>query len=177
MRYAHESYARLRAAHVDAVQGAIDDHIGRLDWSRERIEHHQTERLRSLLAYAGERSPFHARRLSGIDASVITAADLARVPMMTKAQAQDEWDDIVTVPDLTRERAERTLAERVSTNSEPLQDEDRKAIHEAWDAPVHNLWGSTEIGVHRNTRRRQVATPRVDGKAEMLRPAQLVVPP
>ncbi len=36
---------------------------------------------------------------------------------------------------------------RVSTNSEPLLDEDRQAIRDAWDAPVHNLWGSTEIGV------------------------------
>jgi phenylacetate-coenzyme A ligase PaaK-like adenylate-forming protein len=36
---------------------------------------------------------------------------------------------------------------RVSTNSEPLSDEDRAAIVEAWNAPVHNLWGSTEIGV------------------------------
>ena len=36
---------------------------------------------------------------------------------------------------------------RVSTNSEPLLDEDRQAIREAWNAPVHNLWGSTEIGV------------------------------
>jgi phenylacetate-CoA ligase len=36
---------------------------------------------------------------------------------------------------------------RVSTNSEPLLDEDRQAIHEAWNVPVHNLWGSTEIGV------------------------------
>ena len=36
---------------------------------------------------------------------------------------------------------------RVSTNSEPWLDEDREAIREAWDAPVHNLWGSTEIVV------------------------------
>ena len=36
---------------------------------------------------------------------------------------------------------------RVSTNSEPLLDEDRQAIRAAWDAPIHNLWGSTEIGV------------------------------
>lgn len=276
---ARESYERLRAAHVEAVQGAMEDHIGRLDWSREQIDRHQTERLRSLLAYARERSPFHARRLRGIDPSVITAADLAGVPMMTKAEAQDDWNDIVTVPDLTRADAERILASqlwfsytptdrqifssggssgvrgvyvwdwdffvsiaclawrlqareerraphasaklavlaagmpphastplfdiptapgmetivipagapidetvaavaaakpthlvgyatvvgqlaraslagrldirpvRVSTNSEPLLDEDRQAIREAWDAPVHNLWGSTEIGV------------------------------
>ena len=36
---------------------------------------------------------------------------------------------------------------RVSTNSEPLSEEDRDAIETAWGAPVHNLWGSTEIGV------------------------------
>ena len=36
---------------------------------------------------------------------------------------------------------------RVSTNSEPLLDEDRRAIVEAWGAPIHNVWGSTEIGV------------------------------
>jgi phenylacetate-coenzyme A ligase PaaK-like adenylate-forming protein len=35
----------------------------------------------------------------------------------------------------------------VSTNSEPLSDEDRDAIAAAWGVPVHNLWGSTEIGV------------------------------
>jgi phenylacetate-coenzyme A ligase PaaK-like adenylate-forming protein len=36
---------------------------------------------------------------------------------------------------------------RVSTNSEPLSEEDRDAIDAAWHAPIHNLWGSTEIGV------------------------------
>jgi phenylacetate-CoA ligase len=28
-----------------------------------------------------------------------------------------------------------------------LQPEDRAAIEKAWQAPIHNLWGSTEIGV------------------------------
>jgi phenylacetate-coenzyme A ligase PaaK-like adenylate-forming protein len=36
---------------------------------------------------------------------------------------------------------------RVSTNSEPLLPADRDAIVDAWHAPLHNLWGSTEIGV------------------------------
>ena len=36
---------------------------------------------------------------------------------------------------------------RVSTNSEPLTAEDRDAIQAAWNVPIHNLWGSTEIGV------------------------------
>ena len=41
----------------------------------------------------------------------------------------------------------RIRPHRVSTNSEPLLPEDRDAIVNAWHAPLHNLWGSTELGV------------------------------
>ncbi len=273
-----EAYQRMRAAHLSAVQAHLEDHVARLEWSREQIARYRDQRLRALLAYARERSPFHARRLRGIDPSSATVADLASLPVMTKQEAQAEWDAIVTAPRLTRSTAERILTEqqwfsytpddqqvfssggssgvrgvyvwdwqffvsvaclawriqaradrrisqptrlavleagvpphastplfdvptvpgmetvvipagapfdevlasvsaarpthlvgyasvigrlaratlagelelrpvRVSTNSEPLLDEDRRAISEAWHAPVHNLWGSTEIGV------------------------------
>src|SRR5258705_3393877 len=274
------AYERVRAAHLHAVQAAMDDHIARLDWPRDRIDGYRDQRLRMLLGYARERSPFHARRLADVDPARATVTDLAAVPMMTKAEAQDRWDDIVTDRELSRERAERVLAEqewysytpddyqvfssggssgvrgvyvwgwqffvsvaclawrtqaraerrgpplgptrlavleagapphgstplidvstaagmetvviaagapfdevlaavaatrpthlvgypsvigrlaraalagelncrpvRVSTNSEPLLDADRPAIADAEDVPVHNLWGSTEIGV------------------------------
>jgi phenylacetate-CoA ligase len=258
----------------------MEDHIVRLDWQREQIERHRDQRLRMLLGYARERSPFHTQRLSGLDPSRASVSDLASLPVMTKQDAQDGWDDIATDRDLSRARVERILAEqqwfsytsddyqvfssggssgvrgvyvwdwqfyvsaaclawrtqaraerrepsasamrlavleaampphastplfdvptaagmetvvipagapfdevltavaaaqpthlvgypsvigrlaravlagelecrpvRVSTNSEPLLDEDRQAIAEAWHAPIHNLWGSTEIGV------------------------------
>lgn len=275
------SYERLRAAQLHAVRAALEDHVARVDWPRERLELYRTERLRGLLAYAKERSPFHARRIGNLDPSSATIDDLARLPPMTKHEAQDEWDAIVTTPELSRAEAERILATerwfsytaageqifssggssgvrgvyvwdwdafvsfaclawrmqaredrraptriehprlavleagepphastplfdmplrpgvetivipaatpfdelveavgrarpthlvgyasvvgglaraaldqrldirpvRVSTNSEPLTDEDHEAIHDAWGAPLHNLWGSTEIGV------------------------------
>ena len=112
MSDARETYERLRGAHVAAVEAGLGDHIGRLGWTREQIQRHQTERLRSLLTYAVARSPFHARRLGGLNPSTATAADLASVPVMSKAQAQNEWDDIVTVGDLNRARAEQILAEQ-----------------------------------------------------------------
>jgi phenylacetate-CoA ligase len=276
------AYERLRAAHLHAVRAALEDHLARVEWPRERIERHRTERLRALVAYARERSPFHSARMRDLDPSSLRVEDLARVPPMAKAEAQAQWDAIVTVPGLTRAGAERVLAmqrwfsygaggqqvfssggstgvrgvyvwdwqtfvtlaclawrmqlreerrssgrdgaaprlavleagvpphastplfdvatlpgmetvviaagapfeevlaavaaarptrlvgyasvigrlaraslageldirpERVSTNSEPLGEEDRDAIERAWGAPVHNLWGSTEIGV------------------------------
>lgn len=278
---AHQAYDRLRAAHLNTATASLEDHVARLGWSRERIESYQRQRLRALLGYARERSPFHAQRLRDIDTSSVSVTDLQRLPVMTKQDAQQNWDDIVTTADLCRDRAERVLAEqhwfaytpgnqqifssggssgvrgvyvwdweftvsviclawrmqaaqerrrlssqppallavlaaggpphastplfdvpttpkmttvvipagdpfddvraavaaaqpshlvgyatvigklaratlagelpispvRVSTNSEPLFDEDRQAIGQAWNAPLHNLWGSTEIGV------------------------------
>src|SRR5262249_30075317 len=106
------AYQHLRAAHLHAVQAAMEDHIARLDWQRERIGRYQDQRLRMLLGYARQRSPFHARRLRALDVSSASVADLASVPMMTKAEAQDCWDEIVTDRRLNRERAERILAEQ-----------------------------------------------------------------
>lgn len=105
-------YQRLRAAHLNAVAATLGDHVGRLDWPRERIEHHRDRRLRLLLGYARERSPFHARRLRDIDPDTATVADLAAVPAMTKQQAQEHWDQVITVGDLDRAGAERILAEQ-----------------------------------------------------------------
>jgi phenylacetate-CoA ligase len=275
------AYQRLRAAHLSAVRATLEDHVARLDWPRQRIEAYQTERLRSLLCYARERSPFHAARMADIDPATATLDDLARLPPMIKQDAQRDWDAIITRADIDRAHAEQVLAQqqwfsytagglqvfssggssgvrgvyvwdweqfvtlaclawrwqvraerasaagvgpkrlgvleagepphastplfdiatepsmetivipaaapfdevrqaamdaqpthlvgyasvigrlarattagglkirpvRVSTNSEPLSEEDRDAIEVAWGAPVHNLWGSTEIGV------------------------------
>jgi phenylacetate-coenzyme A ligase PaaK-like adenylate-forming protein len=263
------------------VRASLEDHVARLDWPRERIERYQTERLRSLLAYARERSPFHAARMFNMDPATATVEDLVRLPPMLKREAQNDWDAIITTPDISRAGAEQVLAQqlwfsytpagyqvfssggssgvrgvyvwdweqfvtlaclawrwqaradraagsdlraarlgvleagepphastplfdiatdssmetmvipaaapfdqvrravaaarpthlvgyasvigrlarattagelairpvRVSTNSEPLSEEDRDAITAAWGAAVHNLWGSTEIGV------------------------------
>jgi phenylacetate-coenzyme A ligase PaaK-like adenylate-forming protein len=275
------AYEQLRAAHLNAARASLEDHVARLEWPPERIERYRTERLRSLLAFARERSPFHAARMADIDPATATVDDLGRLPPMVKQEAQEEWDAIVTTPDIDRAGAERVLAQqpwfsytpaglqvfssggssgvrgvyvwaweqfvtlaclawrwqvraeraagsggrvaklavleagepphastplfdvatdpsmetvvipaaapfdqvlqqvadvrpthlvgyasvigrlaraaiaggldirpvRVSTNSEPLSEEDRAAIDSAWGAPVHNLWGSTEIGV------------------------------
>ncbi len=78
-------YERIRVAHLDAVQATLDDHVDRLDWSPDQIRRHRDQGLRSLLAYAHERSPFYADRLRGLDFEHATAADLASLPMLTKA--------------------------------------------------------------------------------------------
>ena len=95
------AFDRFRNRFQAALFGSADDHVARLTWDRERIEAHQRQRLRVLLEVAIERSPFHARRLSGIDPSTFELADLARLPVMTKDEMMRQFDDVSTDRRLT----------------------------------------------------------------------------
>ena len=88
----------------------MDDRIRRLGWDVARIEAHQRDDLRALLAHAIEYSPFHRRRLAGIDPGSFELRDLARLPVMTKSMMMDEFDDVVTDARITRDVVEDALA-------------------------------------------------------------------
>ncbi len=106
------AYEQLRAAHLNAVRASLEDHVARLDWPQQRIENYRTAKLRSLLGFARERSPFHAARMADIDPTTATVEDLARLPPMVKQEAQENWDTIITIPDVDRAGAERVLAQQ-----------------------------------------------------------------
>ena len=86
----------LRTRLAEGLAGHLPQHLQRLSWDADRIADHQRQRLRSLLAHAVERSPFHARRLQGIDADRFEVADLEQVPVMTKAEMMASFDQVVT---------------------------------------------------------------------------------
>jgi len=74
----------------------LAQHTWRLGWDAAELAAHQRQRLRMLLAYAAEFSPFHARRLRGLDLSRFEAGDLAGLPVMTKAQMGNDQADSVS---------------------------------------------------------------------------------
>src|SRR4051794_12806116 len=100
----------MRARAAARMSERLPEHIERLGWDGERRAAHQTERLRALLAYALERSPFHARRLAGVDPAAMELADLPRLPTMTKTEMMDGFDDLVTDRRLSRGLVEEHLA-------------------------------------------------------------------
>ena len=100
----------LRARYGEAFAARLPDHIQRLPWDAERLAAHQRDRLRALLACAIERSPFHARRLEGIDPARFELADLAGLPVMSKEQMMAGFDELATDRRLTRARTEQHLA-------------------------------------------------------------------
>jgi phenylacetate-CoA ligase len=73
-----------------AIRGS-KELAGRERWPRERLERLQLERLNALVGYAAERSPFWRRRVPG--ASPVRLADL---PVLTKPELMERFDDLVT---------------------------------------------------------------------------------
>ena len=67
----------LRARFGTLLAGRLPGHIQRLDWDAEQLAAHQRDQLRKLLAHAVQRSPFHARRLRGIDPSASSSTSWA----------------------------------------------------------------------------------------------------
>ena len=88
---------------------AMPEHFERLAWPREQLAAFQAARLRELLATALERSPYHARRLAGIDVARFTPGDLPSLPVMTKADMMAHYDDVVTDRRLDRQVLEAHL--------------------------------------------------------------------
>ena len=109
-------FAALRERVQAAQLERIPEHLARLHLDAQRLAERQRDGLRSLLAHAAAASPFHARRLSGLDAERVDLGDLARLPVMTKADLMDEFDDVLTDRRVTRALCERALA---ATHDEP----------------------------------------------------------
>ena len=100
----------LRARFGSALAARLPEHVGRLGWDARQLAGHQREQLRALLACALERSPFHARRLAGIDPGRFEPGQLAGLPVMTKQQMMASFDELLTDRRVTRARAEQQLA-------------------------------------------------------------------
>ena len=104
------SFHAFRDGLQTSLLARFPDHVERLGWSRAQIAAHQQAQLGALLAHAIENSPFHARRLRGIDPAAVDAGDLSQLPVMTKTEMMDRLDDVFTDRRLTRPAVERALA-------------------------------------------------------------------
>jgi len=64
------AWDRFRDDVRTATVASAVEQFERLTWNSERIHQAQRDSLRTLLHHAAEHSPFHRRRLAGIDAVI-----------------------------------------------------------------------------------------------------------
>lgn len=120
----------LTEAGVEALQarfGAtlarrLRTHVERVEWDAGQLQEFQRHELRRLLASAVERSPFHARRLRGIEPERFELEQLPELPVMSKEQMMSSFDELLTVRRLTRGRVEDHLG---ALGTEPRLLDDR----------------------------------------------------
>jgi phenylacetate-CoA ligase len=86
------------------LQDAYLRGVRRLRWNADRLASERQRRLRELLVWAADRSPFWGARLAGRDLAAFTEADLPSLPILTRAEMMEEFDRLITVPGLTRAR-------------------------------------------------------------------------
>lgn len=95
------SYEELLTKQRREFTGSLLRHVKRLNWSATAISEERERNLRELLSFAMTHSPFHRDRLGGLDIDQITAADLPELPSMTKDDVMNNFDAIVTDPELS----------------------------------------------------------------------------
>jgi phenylacetate-CoA ligase len=96
MTPAADSCELLRQQHRRDMLSRVPAFLARAAWPAERIAAEREQRLRRLLVHAKRHSPWHARRLASMDPETATAADLVRLPPMTKSDLMANFDEIIT---------------------------------------------------------------------------------
>ena len=89
-------YETVRQRHVADALALAPLLIEQLDWPADRLATHRTRRLRELVRTATERSPWYRKRLSGVDIDHLDESTLAELPVLTKAELMEHFDDITT---------------------------------------------------------------------------------
>ena len=86
------------------LQDAYLKGVRRLRWDAERLAAERQRRLRELVLWAANHSPFWGERLAGRDLESFSETDLPSLPILTKAEMMDRFDRLITVPGLTLSR-------------------------------------------------------------------------
>jgi len=104
-----EHYEELVRRQRAELQDAYLKGVRRLRWDAGRLAAERERRLRELLVWAADRSPFWRERLAGRDLANFTEADLPSLPVLTRAEMMAEFDRVVTVPGLTLARIQQRV--------------------------------------------------------------------
>jgi phenylacetate-CoA ligase len=85
-----------RREHLARAMSLAPGLIERLDWPADVLAAHRVQRLRELVGYAIDASPWHRDRLTGVDVAGLDEARLRELPPMTKADLMANYDRILT---------------------------------------------------------------------------------
>ncbi|MCI0620151.1 MAG: phenylacetate--CoA ligase family protein, partial [Acidobacteria bacterium] len=104
------AYEELRRRHVQTMLERVPLHLERLAWPAERLHAERESRLREMVRFARDRSPWHGRRLAHVDPDSLGEDNLNQLPVMTKDDLMENFDEVVTDRRINLDLVETHLA-------------------------------------------------------------------
>lgn len=89
------TYEDLRLKHLGDAMALLPGMLERIVWSADRLEAYRRQELRRLVRVAKDLSPWHRKRLSGVDPDEVDESTLDELPVMTKDDLMANFDEIV----------------------------------------------------------------------------------
>ena len=103
------TYEKLRQRHLADAVALAPELLARLQLPPDRLAEYRRDALRRLVRVARDLSPWHRKRLAGIDPDEVTEETLTELPVMTKDDLMAHFDEIVTDDRLTLDVVEDHL--------------------------------------------------------------------
>jgi phenylacetate-CoA ligase len=100
-------YEGVRQRHVFLFRDLLPEYVAHIGSTPGQLLAAQDQGIRDLVSGAIKQSPWHRGRLAKIDVAGLCAADLESLPVMTKNDLMENFDDIVTDRRLRRATCER----------------------------------------------------------------------
>jgi phenylacetate-CoA ligase len=165
-------YEALRQQHVARAVALAPRLIEQLDWSACRLAAYRARQLRELVRTATERSAWYRARLAGVDIDRLDETTLAELPVLTKTELMEHFDDIVTDHRLSLAQLEQHLATvetgsylfgRYTAITSGGSTGQRGVFVYDWDS-----WAVFWLSVFRGVLRVKLANPGLDGRPALL---------
>ncbi len=108
------TYEELRQRHIADAAAMLPEMVTRIDWSADRLAEHRRTELQRLIRTARDLSPWHRKHLAEVNPDEVDEEMLRELPVMTKDDLMEHFDEIVTDDRLGLEVVEAHLAARTA---------------------------------------------------------------
>ncbi len=100
------NFDETRKKLISDVHQLLPEHLERLVWPKYELQNFQIGKLREILNIAKENTVWYKEALKNISPNGFKLDDLGNLPMLKKDDVMNNWNDVISVPGLTKEIAE-----------------------------------------------------------------------
>lgn len=95
------------------IDKQVPNHMKALAWSEEQLKYERQVRLRKILCYAKQHSPWYKKILKKVNVDTITEEGISELPTLNKTTLMSHWDEIVTDSQLSLTKVENHIENMV----------------------------------------------------------------